>query len=416
LHTILEHQQSVAPVALRETPPAIAFGSGVTLAAVLNVLHRAGIPSYAVCPEADFVRQSRWYRALPAVIERPQPADLVTLLEALPLEAAVLLPCSDDWLRAVADLPSHLVRRFRSSTPGACVEMLADKWKFAQLLDLVQIPHPGTHLIQSLEQFDTLEESIFQGAILKPLSSVEFASKHGVKGYVTENRERAREAFLHLDLPIMVQEFIPGPPTAGYFLDGFRDRTGQISALFARRRLRMYPPQLGNSTFIESVPVRAVNNAALLLECLLEKIGYRGIFSAEFKFDERDRLFKLIEINARAWWYVEFAANCGVDVCSMAYQDALGIPVEPVTGYQIGRRCVFALNDFRAWKDSPSAARASFVSVLRNWIQSDTTPFHWNDPRPALRYLERSVTGFLRSKFGADDPVRAKPSPQLARP
>jgi len=47
------------------------------------------------------------------------------------------------------------------------------------------------------------------------------------------------------------------------------------------------------------------------------------VFSAEFKFDERDGLFKILEVNARPWWYVDFAARCGVDVCRMAYRDAL---------------------------------------------------------------------------------------------
>lgn len=386
------------------------------MAAVLNVLHRVGIPAYAVCPDSDFVRHSSWYRALPGAMAQARLTDLASLLEALPLERAVLLPCADDWLRAVANLPASLAQRFPSSTPCECVDALVDKWKFARLLDHLQIPHPRTHLISSRERFDSLDDSEFRGAILKPLSSVEFASKHGVKGYLIENREQALKAFQNLDLPILVQEFIPGPATAGYFLDGFRDRTGRLSALFARRRLRMYPPKLGNSTFIESVPLREVESAALFLECLLEKIEYRGIFSAEFKFDERDGLFKLIEINARPWWYVEFAANCGVDVCSMAYQDALGAPVSPVTGYEVGRRCAFVMNDFRAWKDSRSALNLSLGSLVRSWMLSDSTPFHWNDPRPALRYLQNSLTGFVRSRFSRPRQFQVERSSGLAQP
>jgi hypothetical protein len=90
----------------------------------------------------------------------------------------------------------------------------------------------------------------FEGAILKPLSSVDFACRHGVKGYLVENRRQAADLIDQLELPIMLQEFIPGPPDSGYFLDGFRDRTGRIAALFGRRRLRMYPQKLGNSTLI----------------------------------------------------------------------------------------------------------------------------------------------------------------------
>jgi D-aspartate ligase len=397
LHTEPYIEPSV-PTSLRPEPlPVIALGGGVTLAAALNVLRQSGIPSYALCPQTDFVQRSRWYRALPTALPNPGPNDLEALLESLEMESAVLLPCSDDWLRAVATLPASLARRFPSSTSRSCVELLTDKWRFAGLLERFGVPCPRTQLISSREQFDNLPDSHFAGAILKPLSSVDFACRHGVKGYLVGNRRQATERIDQLDLPIMLQEFIPGPPNTGYFLDGFRDRTGRITARFGRQRLRMYPQKLGNSTFIESVPLRALHGAALPLEYLLEQISYRGVFSAEFKFDERDRAFKLIEINARPWWYVEFASRCGVDVCTMAYRDALGLPVHAIEDYEVGRRCVFALNDLRAWREQSHRLNANLWSLFWSWLNSDSTPFHWNDPAPALRYLGQTVAGFIRT-------------------
>ena len=375
--------------------PVIALGGGVTLTAALNVLRQSEIPSYALCPQTDFVQHSRWYRALPTALPNPGPNDLQVLLESLEIESAVLLPCSDDWLRAVATLPASLARRFPSSTSRSCVELLTDKWRFAALLERFGVPRPRTQLISSREQFDHLPDSHFAGAILKPLSSVDFACRHGVKGYLVGNRREAANLVNQLELPIMLQEFIPGPPHAGYFLDGFRDRTGRITALFGRQRLRMYPQKLGNSTFIESVPLHDLHGAVLPLEYLLEKISYRGVFSAEFKFDERDGAFKLIEINARPWWYVEFASRCGVDVCTMAYRDALGLPVDAVEDYEVGRRCVFALNDLRGWREQRHGSNANLWSLFWSWLNSDSTPFHWNDPAPALRYLGQTVAGFF---------------------
>jgi predicted ATP-grasp superfamily ATP-dependent carboligase len=236
-------------------------------------------------------------------------------------------------------------------------------------------------------------DSRFEGAILKPLSSVDFAGRHGVKGYFVENRQQAVEALKIIDPPIMLQEFIPGPPTAGYFLDGFRDRSGRITALFARRRLRMYPAKLGNSTLIESVPIDEIREARSSLEYLLANISYRGVFSAEFKLDSRDGEFKLIEINARPWWYVEFAHHCGVNVCNMAYRDALGLSVEPVVEYEIGRRCAFTVNELRACRTS-GPAESSLLSIVYAWLSSHNTLFHWSDPLPTIRYLEQTVRAF----------------------
>lgn len=397
LPTTVDLEDSVKLAARPAAPPIIALGGGVTLAGVLNLLRGSGIPVYSLCPESDFVRYSRRYRALPLRHANPRPTDLEAILESLDLPEAVLIPCSDDWLRAVAQLPAEFSTRFPSSTPGSLVHTLVDKWRFAQLLERLDLPRPRTYLLSSRDQLDTLPE--FDGGILKPLSSVDFASRHGVKGYMAANRKEALERLSGIDLPILIQEFIPGPPHAGYFLDGFRDRTGQITAMFARRRLRMYPEKLGNSTLTKSVPLAEVEGAVLCLKYLLEEVRYRGIFSAEFKYDQRDGILKLIEVNARPWWYVDFAHRCGVDVCTMAYRDALGLPVAPILNYEIGRRCVFPINDLRAWRKEHRRGEASVWSLLETWFRSDATPFHWNDPGPALNHLCDRLGRFLGNSF-----------------
>jgi len=373
-----------------ETVPVIVLGGGVTVAAVLTLLARAGIPSYTICSRTDFVRRSRWYRELP-MGGPASPDNLVELLEKVPLKRAVLMPCADDWLTAVAGLPSALAEPFPSSSPpGPVIEVLVYKWGFAQLLDQQAIPHPRTHLIDSLAGLASMPAANFQGAILKPLSSVDFSMKYGVKGFVVQSQNEALRIMGNLEFPIMLQEFIPGSPTAGYFLDGFVDRNGRICGMFARQRLRMSPPKLGNSTLMVSVELDQVAEAETSLRRLLGFLKYRGTFSAEFKRDERDGQLKLFEINARPWWYIEFAARCGVDVSSMAYRDALSLPVEAVKAYEVGRRCVFFVHDIRAWKEQRKHGKGeSLWSWTRPWFGADGTPFHWNDPWPALAYARR---------------------------
>lgn len=174
----------------------------------------------------------------------------------------------------------------------------------------------------------------------------------------------------------------------------------------------MYPQKLGNSTLIESVPLRELSKAIFPLEYLLERISYRGVFSAEFKFDERDRAFKVIEINARPWWYVEFASRCGVDVCTMAYQDALGLPVSAIDRYEVGCRSVFAVNDLRAWREQPGNQR--LWPFQKTWFGCDSAPFHSNDPVPALHYLRQTMAAFLRSELHPTKEPR--PQTQLKAP
>jgi predicted ATP-grasp superfamily ATP-dependent carboligase len=183
---------------------------------------------------------------------------------------------------------------------------------------------------------------------------------------------------------MMLQDYIPGPPTNHYFIDGFIDKTGVVRAMLARQRLRMSPPDFGNSTFMVTVPLSDTGDAASTLKKLFADIHYRGIFSAEFKRDERDGVFYLIEVNARPWWYVEFAARCGVNVCRMAIDDALGKPVQTVSGYAIGRRCVFPYYDLQAVRDERAAGRLGLLGWVRSWLGPYQPVFRWSDPLPAV--------------------------------
>ncbi len=372
--------------------PVLALGGGLTLTGVIRILGRDKLPLYGVCDNGDCVQHSRWYCAPPLRAENLAPDHLETFLRFFPLERAVLMPCTDDWLRAVTALPDSLSRRFPASIgPPSVVHTMVDKSRFAQLLDSTGTPHPETMLVTSREHLESLSSQCFNGKIIKPLSSVEFARKHGVKGYLVRNQAEALRSSVNIDFPILLQDFIPGPPTANFFVDGFVDQHGQICARFARQRLRMYPPNLGNSSLLISVPLSGIAEAVKALDRLLSSVPYRGIFSAEFKYDRRDGHFKILEINARPWWYVEFAARCGVDLCRLAYRDALDLPVQPIRDYQVGRRCVYLPNDLRAYLDLRRDDHVSFWSWAQSWAGADGALLAWDDPRPAVTYLRGAV-------------------------
>jgi D-aspartate ligase len=376
----------------------IAMGSGVSLCAAIRLLHRADIPAFVVCPDDDFSRYSRWCRILPGA-EKLTPENLSSSLENLDLDSAVLLPCGDDWLAATAALPPESAIRFPASiAPSSVIETFTDKWRFAQLLEKERLPYPRTQLLSSDEQLDGVPDSAFQGAILKPLSSVDFSRQYGVKGFLINSRDEARLAMRNVSFPILLQEFIPGPPTAGYFVEGFMDRHGRMCGLFARRRLRMYPVPLGNSMVMESVPLDEVAGAVHMLRYLLEEVSYRGTFSAEFKFDERDGHFKIFEVNARPWWYVEVPASAGINVCRMAYLDALELEVEPVCDYEPGKRFGYLFGDMRAWWRERQTGGPGFWSWLESWREIQSTPFSWHDPLPAIVEGWRQVRGYVRNQ------------------
>jgi len=129
-----------------------------------------------------------------------------------------------------------------------------------------------------------------------------------------------------------------------------------------------------------------VRQAVESLERLLPPIGYRGIFSAEFKRDARDGVFKIIEVNTRPWWYIEFAALCGVDVSLLAYRDALGLELDPPEpgDYVVGERCVLLPQDVLAYRALRERDGLSFATWCRSWVGARPSIFDLTDPLPSL--------------------------------
>jgi predicted ATP-grasp superfamily ATP-dependent carboligase len=107
-------------------------------------------------------------------------------------------------------------------------------------------------------------------------------------------------------------------------------------------------------------------------------------------------VFNLIEVNARPWWYVEFASRCGVNVCVQAIRDALGEPVETISDYAVGRRCVFPYYDLQAVRAERSAGRLGLLPWAQSWLGPYQPIFRWSDPLPAVGEIVTMVGERLR--------------------
>lgn len=366
--------------------PALVLGSDITALGVIRCLGRAGILTYCASRDLGLVALSRWCRRTPQRLDRN--ADLGAYLERLPFERAVLFACSDDWVLAIASLDEALARRFPSSQASrATLEALVDKRRLSEILCRHDVPYPRTIKLQSADDLAALTHEQLAASFLKPCDSQAFSARYRVKAFSIASRGEALARFRQAaedGFEVVLQESVPGPPTNHYFIDGFVDRKGQICARFARQRLRMHPMRFGNSTLMTTVPLERLGPALANIERLIAALKYRGVFSAEFKYDDRDRTFKLLEMNVRPWWYVEFAALCGVDVCAMAYRDALGEEVHPVDRYEIGARCVHPRIDLITSLRLMRRGELRPGAMLASWKGARQAVFCRDDPLPAL--------------------------------
>ena len=374
--------------------PAIVMGRGPTALGILRSLAQADIPAFVACPADDLVTRSRWYRPVPGTAWDGRPGEqALEALRAMPVERAVIIAGADDAALWLADLPSSdLGSRFAVSTSCRQVqELLQDKSAFARHLAHTGIPHPRTYPLQSLADVEAVPMDQLDRVFVKPVNSQKFSDVVGAKGVWIDSAAGLADAWARFHaqgFAVMAQEYVPGGAGEHFFVEGFRDARGGYPGLFARRRLRMSPPDFGNSSCSTSIPLVDVAQAVGHVRRLLDGLHYRGIFSAEFKRDPRDGQIRILEVNTRAWTYVEFAARQGVNVCDMAWRDALGAFVpHAAEAYPTGRLCIDLHHDLACVRRGREARGASIVAIAAQWMHADLHVFRGDDPAPALHGL-----------------------------
>ncbi len=384
--------------------PAVVLGSSITTLGVLRSLGELNIPSIYLTNDGSFIPYSKWCKSKVLTSENLSDKNsLNKILNNLPVERAVLFPCSDPILMNVANLNSDMKDRFPASIADTkCLNNLLDKAGLAETLNKFDLPHPDTFVIEKQGDLEKLDAAKFEGAFLKPCDSSKFIRQYGVKAFHVQGCDDAIKKVREIQKAghsIILQEYIPGPKSNHYFVDGFVNRFGKLCTLFARRRIRMFPADFGNSSYMYSVPLSDVPGAVQTLEKLFANIKYRGIFSTEFKYDYRDELHKVIEINVRPWWYIEFAASCGINVCKLAYQDALEQDVSELKDYNAGTSLVYFYYDLLSCRQMRREKKLTLVAWLKSWWWAKHPIFRWDDPMPAIVKTFKWFWGFLKRRL-----------------
>jgi predicted ATP-grasp superfamily ATP-dependent carboligase len=384
--------------------PVLIFGTHIAALGVLRVLAERGIQSYVVDETSNIIVRSRWYRSAERRLTETSDSDeLAGFLQSLRMPRAVLIACSDPWTLAVAGLPSEMRQRYPASVPPrGAVEQLVDKDRFRALVDRLGLPHPRTLPIRGPADLDLVTDDDLANGFLKPTESHRHNRRFGKKGFFVRSRltaARLVEQASAAGITFMLQEWIPGNMSKTILIDGFVDRHGTITTMVARRRVRMDPPRLANTCSDVTIPLAEVSEVIPGLRTLLAEVDYRGIFNVEFKFDERDRRFKIIELNPRPFWLVAHIARAGADLPWMSYLDAQELPIPAPAPYQTGRYGLYEIPDAAAVLRAWSSFHRPEGPVVEPWLRGDHALLWRSDPLPAVadawQVLKRQLGGAL---------------------
>jgi biotin carboxylase len=173
-------------------------------------------------------------------------------------------------------------------------DQLNDKWSFSQLLVAHGISTPRSHLVASPDEVDRLE--LEYPVMVKPPIGEDGRGVRRVGDRNALRRDIERSAS-EATLPLIVQQFIPGPDID---LDLLADGGELVSWLVQQR-------EGSGMRFLDDDRVVALGRA------MCRAADYRGVGHVDMRIDERTDEVVVIEFNPRFWGSLGFASWMGVN-------------------------------------------------------------------------------------------------------
>jgi D-aspartate ligase len=362
---------------VRRTPAVVVDVGWVNGLAAIRSLGRAGIPVFAVDhrPSALGFR-SRYAEAVPAPDPVEDEEGFVGAVRGLAerVGAAVpVFPTHDSGLNALArNLDESILAPFPDWATLAAVQSKRTQLERAAAigLDVPETRHP-----RSAAEAGAAGEGVGFPALVKPSDPVGFKRRFRRQAFRCESAAEVEDAYARAaEFEPMVQELVPGGDDSLYTVGSYVSRDGRALGVFCGRKLRQTPPGIGTCRVGEAVWVESLVETALRL---LREFRFHGLSQVEFKRDDRDGRFKLMEINPRLWQWHGLAAACGVDLPQIAYADLVGEAPSDARMNGDGKRWAITLLP----GERPVFQRPPYVDAV--WAL--------DDPKPALVHLARVV-------------------------
>jgi len=124
-------------------------------------------------------------------------------------------------------------------------------------------------------------------------------------------------------------------------------------------------------------------------------VGYRGILDIGLRYDARDGLYKILDVNPRIGaTFRLFVATNGMDVARALYLDMTEQPVPPSRSIE-GRKWFVEDKDLISSLQYHRDGTLGFTQWARSFRGvEEAAYFAWDDPLPSLRPA-RSLTRYL---------------------
>jgi predicted ATP-grasp superfamily ATP-dependent carboligase len=371
--------------------------------AVTRSLGRRGIKVFGVDYKSDAENFSSKYCDRQLIFSNPETHPEKCLEEFLALgrtlkEKAVLLPTNDYYTKFISRNRIELSEYYLFIIPTVEVlEGILDKQKQYERAEQLGICIPKTFAPLDLGHLEEMASSISYPVYIKGANSYLWFWQFRNKGFLAANYQELKqyyESAVGKNLKSVVQEIVIGPNTNHFEVNAYYSAQKELVGLFCTQKARQYPIDFGNGTFMISKKLPELSSLA---RRLFEGIGYMGAGVIEFKKDERDGRFKLLELNPRFTQQYFHAAVAGIDFAHMNYLECVGKKPEPAMEYEEDILYVDLFLDLLSFLQHRKQGYLTFTQWWRSVRKADCVEyFSRDDLKPGIHYLLRSGRRFLK--------------------
>jgi predicted ATP-grasp superfamily ATP-dependent carboligase len=391
-------------VNVRDLPPALILGGSANALSLVRSLGWRGVRVAVSVTRGNHALYSRYCAQRLPVPDSRRVHDfwreLLLGQAGRTLEGSVLLPCNDDAVEFVARNRAALQRRWLldDSDPAIQIAML-DKQRTLELACRRGIDIPRFWPV-SADASPEIPADVLFPVIVKPRQSHQFQKLFNGRKYLRAGDHAELEAQIErlrgAGLGAIVSEYIPGPDRllASYYT--YLDRNGHPLFHFTKRIIRRFPANEGLACY--HATTRDPEMAELGLR-FFQSIGFRGLGNVEFKKDERDGRWKLIECNPRFTAAQELITRCGLDIGWLVYRHIAGLSLPSTNGYREDVRLWYPVRDFLAFRQLRRQNEMTFAQWLRSVCRPQTLPYlNLGDPIPSLAPVLETLRRGLASR------------------
>jgi len=329
---------------------AVILGGDFQGLGIIHCLSEHNVPVFLVDYEYSISKFSRYVKRNDTnyrLLDETHFTDyLINLAKVYNLKGWVLYPTKDEMLKIISINLAKLKEWFRVPLPDwEIVQKFYYKENAYRIANNISISIPKIYQHRKLD--DLLKQELSFPLVLKPSNKEIYYIKTKKKAVRVNNQAELLKEYKSMNsiidsYEIVVQEMIEGGPRNLYSYGTFFDGEKCIAGITARR-LRQHPMDFGHATtYAESVCIPEIEEMA---EKLLKEIGYFGIAEVEFMWDNKENVYKFIEINGRFWGWHTLAREAGINFPYILYNFMLGEKISIHSSPRIGAKWIRLLTD-----------------------------------------------------------------------